>query len=385
VNRRQVLEDWQEDPWDDPAELYEFEAERRRDWRYNPLKYVAYIALATILVLTLVAGAAGFWLAQQLNPSGRAEQAVNFTVNQGDSLDSISRRLEAEGIITDARVFRWYASWKGGVELTPGYYAIRPRDTMGNVLGILETPPAQTFTRVTFPEGFTVEQIGRRLARDAPRLTEADWQEAVTSGEVTSRWAPPGTNLEGLLFPDTYQISGDESAVNVAKRMARLMDQIGERQGLDKAPQNLGISPYDVLTVASMIEREAKFDEERPLIARVIYNRLFFGTPLQIDATLFYGLPDGTSFVEARARQDGYNTYENAGLPPTPIANPGEASIRAALNPAANPDREECPGEQECAWLYYVLADAEGRHAFATNLADHERNVEKARALGLLN
>jgi UPF0755 protein len=333
-----------------------------------------------------VAGAAGFWLARQLTPSGRTDQAVNFTVNEGDTLDSISRRLQQEGIVTDARVFRWYAGWKGGLELTPGYYALRPRDTMGNVLGVLETPPAQTFTKVTFPEGFTVDQIGTRLVRDVPRLTEADWQEAVASGEVTSAWAPPGTtSLEGLLFPDTYQISGDESALNVAKRMARLMDQIGERQGLDKAPQNLGISPYQVLTVASMIEKEAKFDEERPLIARVIYNRLFFDMPLGIDATLFYGLPEGTPFAEARARQDAYNSYDNLGLPPTPIANPGAASIRAALNPAPNPDRDECPGEQECAWLYYVLADADGRHAFATNLADHERNVAKAEALGLLN
>lgn len=385
MSRRQVIDDWEQDPWDDPAELYEFEAERRRDWRYNPLKYVAYLALALVLVMTILAGAAGFWLARQLTPSGRADRAVNFTVNEGDTVDAISRRLEAEGIITDARVFRWYAGWKGGLELTPGYYAIRPRDTMGNILGILETPPAQTFTKVTFPEGFTLEQIGRRLARDVPRLTQADWEEAVTSGEVSSAWAPPGTSLEGLLFPDTYQISGDESALNVAKRMARLMDQIGERQGLGNAPQNLGISPYEVLTVASMIEREARFDEERSLIARVIYNRLFLGMPLGIDATLFYGLPDGTSFVDARARQDAYNTYDNVGLPPTPIANPGEASIRAALNPAPNPEVEDCPGQQECAWLYYVLADADGRHAFATNLEDHERNVAKARDLGLLN
>jgi UPF0755 protein len=385
MSRRQVIDDWEQDPWDDPAELYEFEAERRRDWRYNPLKYLAYLALIVVLVVTIVAGAAGFWLARQLNPSGRADQAVNFTVDQGDSLDSISRRLEAQGIITDARVFRWYTGWKGGLELTPGYYSLRPKDTMGNILGILETPPAQTFTKVTFPEGFTLEQMGKRLERDMPRITQADWQEAVTSGEVASEWAPPGTPLEGLLFPDTYQISGDESALNVAKRMARLMDQIGERQGLDKAPQNLGISPYQVLTVASLIEKEAKFDEERPLIARVIYNRMFFGMPLQIDAALFYGLPDGTSFNDARARADGYNTYENVGLPPTPIANPGEASIRAALNPAPNPAVEDCPGQQECAWLYYVLADADGRHAFATNLEDHERNVAKAQALGLLN
>jgi UPF0755 protein len=385
VNRKQVIDDWEEDPWDDPAELYDFEAEARRDWRYNPLKYLAYLGLIIVLVLTILAGATGFWLARQLNPSGRVDQAVSFTVSSGDTVDSVSRRLEAEGIITNARVFRWYVSWKGGLELTPGYYSVRRKDTMGNILGVLETPPAQTFTKVTFPEGFTLDQIGKRLERDVPRFTQADWQEAVTSGEVTSAWAPAGTPLEGLLFPDTYQISGDESALNVAKRMARLMDQIGERQGLGNAPQTLGITPYQVLTVASMIEKEAKFDEERPLIARVIYNRMFFNMPLQIDATLFYGLPDGTSFNDARARQDGYNSYDNLGLPPTPIANPGEASIRAALNPAPNPPREDCPGQQECAWLYYVLADADGRHAFATNLEDHQRNVAKAEALGLVN
>jgi UPF0755 protein len=133
-----------------------------------------------------------------------------------------------------------------------------------------------------------------------------------------------------------------------------------------------------------MIEKEAKFDVDRPLIARVIYNRLYVGSPLEIDATLYYKQDSETPFGTLRDLDTPYNTYLHLGLPPTPITNPGKKSIEAALNPAPNPDPASCPGGVPCIWLYYVLADKEGHHVFSSTYEDFLKNKAAAQAAGLL-
>jgi UPF0755 protein len=205
------------------------------------------------------------------------------------------------------------------------------------------------------------------------------------------------TSLEGLLFPDTYQVSNADNEAQVVERMVTLMERVATQEDLDTKAAILGRSPYEILIVASMIEKEAKLDEDRPKIARVIYNRLFTNMPLQIDATLLYGQPKGSSPSALRDVDTPYNTYLHVGLPPTPIANPGRASIQAALNPAPNPApgdpicldlkrRAQERGESEppCVYLYYVLANENGGHVFAASLEQHEANVQRARDLGLL-
>jgi UPF0755 protein len=206
--------------------------------------------------------------------------------------------------------------------------------------------------------------------------------------ETTTLSASP-FRLEGLLFPDTYQISGDESAGSVLDRMLRLMERVGKQEGLADSKQKVGRTPYEVLIVASIIEREAKLEVDRGKIARVIYNRLDRGMLLQVDATLFYNAAVGASFADVKAIDTPYNSYMNKGLPPTPISNPGRASIRAALNPSPNPELSDkiCTGIKKasnCAYLYYVLSDDKGGHTFAATQQDHEKNVEIARAAGLL-
>jgi UPF0755 protein len=281
-------------------------------------------------------------------------------------------------------VFRWYVDRKGGLDLQPGYYTLRPHDDLGNVLSTLRTPPEQTYEKVTFPEGFTVARMGERLQETVPRLSAQRFGEVAAAGEIRSTLAPDVTNLEGLLFPDTYQIGGNENEGQIVTRLVQQMERVANREGIADAPQELGMTPYQVLVIASMIEREAGVDADRPMIARVIYNRLFLGMPLQIDATLFYGAPAGLDFGDLIERDSPYNTYKVTGLPPTPIANPGRASIEAALNPAPNPDPSVCGGAEPCLWLYYVLAAEDGSHVFATNVEEHEANVARARAQGLL-
>jgi UPF0755 protein len=310
---------------------------------------------------------------------------VNFTNNEGDTLASVADRLQTEGIITNARVFSTYVRYKGGLDpIQPGYYTVRPRDDMGNIMKALSTPPTQTFTNVTFPEGYAVARMGARLERDAPRLSAEKFVAAATSGTIRSELAPTVTDLEGLLFPDTYQIGGGETEDQIVARMAKQMTRVANSVGIQKAPMTTGRTPYEILIVASMIEKEAGVDADRALIARVIYNRLFVGTPLQIDATLYYKQDSETPFSTLRDLDTPYNTYLHLGLPPTPITNPSKKSIEAALNPAPNPDPASCPGGVPCIWLFYVLAGEDGHHAFATNYEDHQRNVEAARAAGLL-
>ena len=381
-----VDRDWVDDPWDDLDEVWRADTEPAPRQRRRVGLVLAVLAGVGVVAM-LIAGAVGWWLIRQLNPPGEAATSERFVVTAQDTLDTLADRLAEQGIIAHAGVFRWYTERQGGLEVEPGTYVLRPGDHVGNVLAVLRTPPSQTFTRVVFPEGFTIEQIGRRLEERLPDLDAARFAElALEDGGVRSEYQPPNiTSLEGLLFPDTYQIAGDENELRVVERMVRLMERVGRQEGIDDS----SLSPYQVLIIASMIEREAKVDEDRAKIARVIYNRLFLGMPLQIDATLYYGQDPETPFPVLRERDSPYNTYRNEGLPPTPIANPGRASIRAALNPSPNPPPGdpiclELPPGDPCLYLYYVLADTDGRHAFASTLEQHERNVAAAIEAGVL-
>jgi len=381
-------ENWYDDPWDRPATAV---VEAADVWRPpHAWRRTFRIAISVLVVLVLSLGAGGWWLATQLNPGGTSEAVVNFTVLDGDTLDTVSTRLEDAGIIVNASVFRWYVGRQGGLEITPGYYALRLRESAGNVLDTLSTPPSETYFNVTFPEGYTVAQIAARLDEASPAISAEEVVAEQSSGKVVSAYLPVGsTSLEGLLFPDTYQMSGGDNAATALQRMASLMERVGRQEGLDVSQTTVGFAPYQVLIIASMIEREARTSADRPKIARVIYNRLALGMPLEIDATLYYGQDPSTDFALLKTIDSPYNTYRYVGLPPTPIANPGRASIRAALAPAANPSSSneictEVPPGDPCLWLYYVLADSDGSHVFAATLEQHLRNVDAARASGLL-
>jgi UPF0755 protein len=391
--------DWPTDPWD--ATDQTGSVERLRGDR-RVVKWVVWASMAIAIVAILIAGAVGWWYLGKINPEGAPGDVQSFTVNETDDLESVAQRLAEKGLISDPDIFEWYVEREGGIELTPGYYELRPNDHMGNVLGRLRTPPGQTSTKVTFPEGFTLARMAERLDTAVPRLTADGFMEAATDGSIRSSFQPPGvTSLEGMLFPDTYQVSNAESEGQVIERMIALMERVADQEDIVNRARANGVTEYEALIIASMIEREAKVPEDRAKIARVIYNRLGLSAldpenpiRLQIDATVLYGaaqagLDPDLPFSELRQIDGPYNTYTRFGLPPTPIANPGRASIEAALNPAPNPPAgdpicAELPDETKCAYLYYVIADEDGRHVFASADWQHERNVELARQAGLL-
>lgn len=380
---------WAPDDWDDVGEVPAVEPMRHQN---RIVKWTVWLALGLVTVLVIVAGYVGWWYLDRVRPDGELTDPMPFTVQEFDTVSSLSERLEREGFVDDASVFRWYVERKGGLDVVGGFYQIRKGDHMGNVLARLRTPPDQTYQRVTFPEGFTLEQMADRLAEVMPRLDRDDFLAAATGGEISSQFQKSGErSLEGLLFPDTYQVSNADNEAQVVERMTALMERVaGDQEDIEAGAQRLGMTPYEVLVVASMIEKEAKLDEDRPKIARVIINRLFLGMNLQIDATLYYDGDRSVPFDVLRQRPGPYNTYLNAGLPPTPIANPGRASIRAALNPAPNPPpgdpicRELDDPTRECIYLFYVIATEDGGHAFAATLEQHAANIAIARQRGLL-
>jgi UPF0755 protein len=310
------------------------------------------------------------WSAARERKAPPPGQPVTFTVSAGEGSVEIGRNLRDAGVVDSVNRFRDVAEERGlDSLLKPGTYKLTTGMDVDAVIEILAQGP-RTGTPLTIPEGWTVAQIADKLA-ETKQFTKADVDRALESKDLIVPYRPKGvTSLEGMLFPETYGIEEDDTAESVLQDMLNQLEIVLSRQQLSTAPQ--GLDPYQVLIVASMIEREAKVEADRPKIAAVIYNRLALGKPLEIDATVEYAV--GHSKLTAKDLQSSspYNTYAHEGLPPTPIAAPGEAAIQAALKPA--------DGD----WIYYVLSDKDGSHAFTKSYQDFLRLKAEARQKGLL-
>jgi UPF0755 protein len=284
-------------------------------------------------------------------------------VREGDGVVEIARRMEAARLVRNALLFRLYARWSGhdrGIQ--PGTYRFETAVDMPTILQRLAVGVEAVV--VTIPEGLTVREIAallaaRGLASPASLLCLADDPEFLLAAGV------PGPQLEGYLFPDTYRFA---PGVDASEILTMLVDRFHQRFDADhyRRAAERRLSVNQVLTLASIIEKETGKPDERPLIAAVFANRLRIGMPLQSDPTVIYGLPafDGNLTRADLTRPSPYNTYVVGGLPPGPIANPGLAAIDAALAPA------------DSSALYFVSRN-DGSHAFSTTLAEHNRAVER--------
>jgi UPF0755 protein len=330
-----------------------------------------------VLVMGLLLALVGLVVFQALQWSAARErkpvppgQQVTITVNAGEGSVEIGRSLRDAGVVDSVNRFRDVAEERGldGL-LKPGTYELVTGMGIDAVLDILAKGP-NTGIPLTIPEGFTVAQIVDELAATG-QFTKAEVEKAVKSKDLIVPHRPKGvTSLEGLLFPDTYGVEPDDTAEGVVQDMLNQLEIVLSRYQLSTAPR--GLSPYQLLIVASMIEREAKVAGDRPKIAAVIYNRLAAGKRLEIDATVEYAVGHAELTAKDLQSPSPYNTYTSGGLPPTPIAAPGEAAIKAALQPA------------EGNWIYYVLATEEGEHAFTDSYEEFLDLKAQARAEGLL-
>jgi UPF0755 protein len=328
---------------------------RRRGRNRRALGVVAFLALLLIVPALVVGG--WFWL--QLHPTGGYGDAVAITVQPGWGNSQIADALEQDGVIGSSLVFRM---WERDAKFRAGTYALRRN------MGVTDAAAAMGAGEVPIPQvgvlpGLRLDEIAPRIAT-IKRFSADRFLTAATDGRIRSRYEPAGTStLEGLLAPDSYPVTPTTTEAGLTQTMVRAFDDQAATAGLDAAAAQLGRTPYAVITVASLVQREAKLEEDRPLIAAVIYNRLRAGMPLQIDATRQY--------AQATGRPE-YDTYRIPALPPTPISTVSKESLSAAMHPAA------------VSYRYYVLADASGKHAFADTYEQHLQNVAAARRKGLL-
>ena len=389
--RRDPVTDWVDDPWDDPDSIYFDSVEILRK-RRKVMPRVAFGVVVVVLAAVIAGGWAGMWYLREVNPPGELGDARQFQVLDGDTLESVSTRLKEGGFIADAGVFEYYVKDHGGLSFEAGSYTIHPNDHAGNVMRVLSTPPSETYIKITFPEGFTVAQMANRVAAQIPTMTAERFLAAAAEHAADNPLLPSGSlSLEGALFPDTYYVSAAETESHLIGRMEGLTERVADQ--LDFAPGESYLGPYTVLIVASLVEREAKVPEDRAKIARVIYNRLELGMPLGIDAALLYGQSIDPNIDQTlgptalQAIDTPFNVYLHSGLPPTPIANPGRASMDAAIHPAPplNQNDAMCRDVQpdQCKLLYYVLADKDGHHDFAVTYDQHLANIAKAQANGI--
>jgi UPF0755 protein len=333
----------------------------------------AKVILVLAVVGLLVAASVGFWATTQVRgTSGGDEVAVEIPL--GSSTQRIAAILDDKGVVENARLFRVYLQVSGEGPFQAGAYTFREKQGYGDVVKVLKKGPELEFDRLTIPEGLTLPQIAARVGRLPDRSADR-FLELARGGTVRSQFQPSdSTNLEGLLLPETYDLDPKDDELAILKRMVESFDAAALQLGLDQAEQKVGLSPYETVIVASMVEEESKIDDERPKVAQVIYNRLQKGWPLGIDATIRYALNRPTEPLRKSdlANDNPYNTRLHKGLIPTPIAASSRSALQATLAPEPGP------------WMYYVLIEKDGRHAFAVTDAEFARYKAEAKAKGLL-
>jgi UPF0755 protein len=331
-------------------------------------------ALLIVLVLFLGLLGAGAWAAAYYRTcagaADGAERTVTFTVEEGATGEQVVDELHRKDVIPCGGVMGSLLLRGTGKAdaIRAGEYRLTTGMTLDEAIEVLTTPPEQVPTvHLTIPEGYRLTQIAdevqAQLGIPARRfLNELDRDRYVLPPFLPARASSP----EGFLFPKRYEfVKKGLDARTVATEMLDQFAIEAEALPFDRVDR-LGVTPYELVIVASMIEEEARIAKDRPLIAGVIYNRLEMGMALGIDATLLYDdpTPDGELSSSDLESNSPYNTRVHAGLPPTPIASPGAASLRAALEPA------------DTDFLYYVLCGADGHHRFARTLSEHNRNVD---------
>jgi UPF0755 protein len=290
------------------------------------------------------------------------------------STEEIGQLLAAEGVVPNAAMFRWKVRQAAaGADLRAGSYELTTGLGYEGAISALRAGPKISYTTVTVPEGFVLEQIASRFEEKAG-IPAAEFLSLAKTGAAQFAGKHPYLtdaykgSLEGYLFPKTYRVKEGATASDVIEMMLAQFDKEIASVDLETATAR-GYTVPQLVTMASIIEREAKVAKERPLVASVIYNRLGRKMKLQMCSTVDYVLPgDHFRLTNAETRTNSpYNTYLHAGLPPGPIASPGLASIQAAVEPA------------DTDYLYYVLTGKDGSHTFARNDAEFAKARAKSK------
>ena len=327
------------------------------------------VLLAATVIVLLAAAAAGVWLYRSVQApyKGYAEADTFVEIAPGSSTATMGRRLTDAGVVTNPEVFRAAVWMRGaGRRLQAGEYRFDRAMTPGEVVDKIVR--GDVFLKpVTFREGLTIRQMAAIFEEQGFGEKEAFVAAAKEPSSIRDVDAT-APDLEGYLFPDTYALPRRTTAEQLVARMSARFEKALSPQLRQQAAAR-GLSVRQLVTLASLVEKETAKAEERPLVAAVYANRLKLGMGLQCDPTVIYALERAGRYTGNLTRADlqfdsPYNTYRYAGLPPGPIAAPGQASLDAAANPADVP------------YIYFVSRN-DGSHAFAATLDEHNRNVQR--------
>jgi peptidoglycan lytic transglycosylase G len=322
------------------------------------------VAVAIVVGAGVVVGAASIWFRNAVYEDRALPAAqTDVVIPRGANFSQVVAALQERRILAHPIAFRILARLRhADADVKAGEYRFPAHQTSDQVLVRL-VRGEQFAVWVTIPEGYTAREIAGVLAGRG--LANADAYERVFLHDGVAIAGRRTRSMEGYLFPSTYLIPTDDGPAATARI---LVDQFRRELPADAQARAraLGRTVPDVVTIASLIEREGKLDEDRPLIASVIYNRLRLGMPLEIDASIEYVFAEHHAVITKRDLQidSPYNTYRHTGLPPTPIANPGKPSLDAAFRPARSD------------YLYYI-AKPDGHSVFAKTLSEHNANVER--------
>ncbi len=339
--------------------------------------FIHAISLLLLLSVGCAIGAALF-VAKALQPVAESAQEKRVVIPQGARSSEIAAILKEQGLIRDAVIFTYYLKYKGeGSRFQAGEYSMTTGMAPDQIIGQLNKglTVKEEVIRVTIPEGYTVSQIAEKLSLQTP-WNATEFLEIINRPETLevpfADQIPADSSikhrLEGYLFPETYEFNKgtteqqfiERTVQELEKKLATLPSDWQDKM------KTKGLTFHQLLTISSLIEREVVVDEERPLVAGVIYNRLNKKMALQIDATVQYLFDTQKErlFEKDLQIESPYNTYRQTGLPPGPIASPSLASIRAALYP------------QETKYFFYVTKkDGSQRHLFAETFEQHQRNI----------
>lgn len=356
---------------------------RKRRKKQGPRHWLInlWVAVSLLGIMAIGAGGAGFYVWSNLQPTSKGEMK-EVTITRGMSANSVADLLEENGIIKSGFVFSYYLQLKDeGSRFQAGTYELSPGMDNAAIIAKLnagDTIEEETI-KFTIPEGLTVLQIAEKLAAegivDKTKFLELAETNRVWGDAETVRSVPEGAalhkRLEGYMFPETYEMKKGSTEEDILIRMLTETDRklAALPDDWQVALEASGRSLHEILTIASLVEREVVVDEERALVAGVIYNRLKEPMRLQIDATVQYALdaPKEVLSLADLEIDSPYNTYKIDGLPPGPIASPSLASIEAALYPA------------DTDYLFYVTKkDGSQTHLFAETFKEHQRNIAKS-------
>lgn len=324
--------------------------------------------LLVLVVVVLAAAAASFHLWRGVALPYKGFEGERFVeIPAGASVSSMGQTLAAAGVVRDVRSFKLAARITGAeARLQAGEYRFDEAASAYQVVDRIAR--GDVYVRaITFPEGRTAAEMGALFAERGFGEAAA-FAEAASNGARIAALDPGARDLEGYLFPSTYLLPRSASAATLVGQMVASFEKAFDAD-LRAAAAAVGFSAREAVTMASLVEEEAQVAAERPVISAVYHNRLKIGMGLQCDATVIYAMQRAGTWNGNITRADlamdsPYNTYRYRGLPPGPIANPGRASLEAAVKPADVP------------YLYYVSRN-DGSHAFATTLEEHNRNVQQ--------